>query len=156
METAARQRKIIPAPVIVALILIAGSLAHHFYGLPFLPHPGIAILIVATLCGLAALAIGIAGVREFHRKHTPTSPFKPTTTLVTSGVFSRTRNPMYLGFVLLALGIALGFNSLPLLVAAALLAALLQRLVIRPEEAFLAARFGAAFDDYRRRTRRWF
>ena len=64
----------------------------------------------ATVC-TAALAIGLAGVREFHRHQTPTSPFKPTTALVTSGVFGRTRNPMYLGLVLLVLAIAVSAGA---------------------------------------------
>ncbi len=62
---------------------------------------------------------------------------------------------MYLGFVVLTLGVAVAVNSLAFLLAAALLAALLQLAVITPEERFLSATYGEAFESYRSRTRRW-
>jgi protein-S-isoprenylcysteine O-methyltransferase Ste14 len=108
----------------------------------------------AAIC-LLAFSVGLAGVREFHRHRTPTSPFKPTTALVTSGVFRFTRNPMYLGFVMLTVGVAVALNSSAFLLAAAVMATLLQVAVIRPEERFLAMRYGSAFEEYIRGTRRW-
>jgi protein-S-isoprenylcysteine O-methyltransferase Ste14 len=108
----------------------------------------------AAIC-LLALAVGLSGVREFHRHRTPTNPFKPTTALVTSGVFRFTRNPMYLGFVILTVGVAIALNSIAFLVAAVLLATLLQVVVIKPEERFLASRYGNTFGEYLRNTRRW-
>ena len=155
MDRPTRPNKIVPAPLLVVLCLGGGWVGHHLHPVHVLPDLGIAAPILgATLCA-SALAIGLAGVREFHRHHTPTSPFKPTTALVTSGVFGRTRNPMYLGLVLLVLGVAIAVNSLAFLLAAALLGVLLQLAVIKPEERFMAARFGDAFGTYRSRTRRW-
>ena len=155
MDGAPRQKKIVPAPLLVVFCLGGGWLAHHFYPVRFLPDLGVAAAVLATLICVAALAIGLAGVREFHRHGTPTSPFKPTTAFVTSGVFRHTRNPMYLSFVMLTAGVAVAVNSLAFLLAAVLLAALLQRAVITPEERFLSATFGEAFEIYRSRTRRW-
>jgi protein-S-isoprenylcysteine O-methyltransferase Ste14 len=62
---------------------------------------------------------------------------------------------MYLGFVMLTLGIAVGLNSLAFVLAAGVLALLLQVAVIAPEERVLSATFGEAFESYRSRTRRW-
>jgi len=155
MDNALRQKKIVPAPLLVVFCLGGGWVAHHFHPVHFLPDLGIVAPILATIVCVTALAIGLTGVREFHRLHTPTSPFKPTTALVTTGIFSRTRNPMYLGFVVLTLGVAVALNSLAFLLAAALLAALLQLAVITPEERFLSATYGEAFESYRSRTRRW-
>src|SRR5512140_511564 len=98
MGSATRQKKIVPAPVLVVFCLGGAWLAHHFYPIRVLPDLGVAAPILATIVCAAALAIGLAGVHEFRRHNTPTSPFRPTTALVTSGVFRRTRNPMYLGF----------------------------------------------------------
>ncbi len=155
MDSAPRQKKIVPAPLLVVFCLGGGWLAHHFYPVPFLPDLGVAAPVLATGVCVAALAIGLAGVREFHRHGTPTSPFKPTTRFVTSGVFRHTRNPMYLGFVMLTVGVAVAVNSLAFLLAAVFLAALLQLAVITPEERFLSATFGEAFETYRSHTRRW-
>ncbi len=155
MGSATRQKRIVPAPLLVVFCLGGGWVAHHIHPVHFLPDLGIAAPILgATLCA-SALTIGLAGVREFHRHKTPTSPFKPTTALVTSGVFGRTRNPMYLGLVVLVLGVAIAVNSLAFLLAAVFLGVLLQLAVIRPEERFMTARFGEAFQTYRSRTRRW-
>lgn len=155
MDSAPRQQKIVPAPLLVVFCLGGGWVGHHFYPVHFLPNLGVAAPILATIVCVAALATGSAGVREFHRHGTHTSPFKPTITFVTSGVFRHTRNPMYLGLVMLTAGIAVAVNSLAFLLAAILLAALLQLAVIKPEERFLSARFGKAFETYRSQTRRW-
>jgi len=155
MDGAARHERIVPAPLIVLLCLGAGALAHHFFPIRFLPGPGVVAPVAGTLLCIGALVIGGSGVREFHRHHTPTNPFKPRTALVTTGVFRYTRNPMYLGFALLALGVAIALDSLAFLLAAVALTALLQVAVIRPEERSLRTSFGAAFDAYASRTRRW-
>ncbi len=85
------------------------------------------------------------------------NPTKPgsTSSIVTGGVYRVTRNPMYVGLALLLagfalyLGNALGFLTLPAVVL------YLGRFQIGPEERVLAAKFGAAYDDYRSRVRRW-
>lgn len=147
--------RVVPAPLVVAGCLGAGWLVHRVRPIRFLPDLGLWGPAAGAAIALAALAIGLAGVREFHRRGTPTSPFHPSTALVTSGVFRFTRNPMYLGLVLVGLGAAVAFNSAALLGASLVLALLLQAAVIRPEERILSARYGAAFEKYRSETRRW-
>jgi protein-S-isoprenylcysteine O-methyltransferase Ste14 len=154
MASAERQSRSVPAPLLVVFCLGAGWTAHHFYPRPFLPDLGVLAPALATLLCAAALLIGVAGVREFHRHNTPTSPYATATVLVTSGIFRYTRNPMYLGLVLLGLGLATATNALWLLVATVVLAALLDRAVINPEDRILSARFGDTYAEYARRTRR--
>ncbi len=155
MDSPERQRKVVPAPLLVLACLGAGWMVHRLRPAHFLPDLGIADPVVGAAICLVALAAGLAGVREFYRHGTPTSPLKPTTALVTSGVFHLTRNPMYLGFVGLGVGVAVALNSVAFLVSTFLLATLLQVAVIKPEERFLARRYGSAFEDYCRKTRRW-
>ncbi len=147
--------RVSPAPIVVIGCFGAGWLAHRLRPIRFLPDLGAGQWVAGAAIVLLALAVGLSGVREFHRRGTPTSPFERSTALVTSGVFRFTRNPMYLGFVLLAIGVAVALDAAAFRVAAVVLAALLEVLVIRPEERSLAEQFGAAFEDYRRRTRRW-
>ena len=82
-------------------------------------------------------------------------PGYPTKMLVVSGPFRRTRNPIYVGFLLIAVGLAVAFNAVAVLIAAFVGAVVLTVLVIRREEAYLEREFGDVYAGYMSRTRRW-
>jgi protein-S-isoprenylcysteine O-methyltransferase Ste14 len=131
-------------------------------GLMFALHaavPLVTLFVATRWIGLGPLAFGIAinlmADREFHRANTPVKPNLPTTTLVTNGVFGWTRNPMYLGFVFILLGIWMVFGSATPGVVVVMFAALMDGVYVPPEERKLAATFGDAWQAYQRRTRRW-
>ena len=106
---------------------------------------------------LAGGAIALAGLVEFRRARTTFNPLAPerASALVTTGVYRITRNPMYLGMLLVLaswgawLGNAVAWLCLPLFVA------VLNVLQIGPEERAMRQRFGAGFDRYAARVRRW-
>ncbi len=128
------------------------------WGLPLAFPPGwLTALMVAAGMALivAGLALVVAARRELARQAQPTDPGNPTTQLVTTGVFSVSRNPLYLGGVGLLVGIALAFNLPWLLVL--LLPALFacHTILILPEEKYLAATFGAEYARYRHSVPRW-
>lgn len=150
-----RQGRVVPTPLLVLACIGGGWVAHRLRPVRFLPDLGVGGPVVGAALVALGLVIGLAGVREFHRQGTPTSPYQAAKTLVRTGVFRFTRNPMYLGFVLLTMGVAIAFNSVAFLVSALLLVVLLQVAVIRPEERYLAKRYGADFEAYLRGTRRW-
>jgi protein-S-isoprenylcysteine O-methyltransferase Ste14 len=77
------------------------------------------------------------------------------TELNTSGPYSRTRNPLYLGNLLITLGLCLAAHDLALLIVVGVLFAVQYRAIIAAEEAFLRDRFGAGFDEYRRAVPRF-
>ena len=97
------------------------------------------------------------GFASFRRAKTTVNPMKPdsASSLVVSGIYDLTRNPMYLGFLVILVGWAfflsnaLGFIFLPLFVL------YMNRFQIEPEERALASVFGEAFASYRSRVRRW-
>ena len=89
------------------------------------------------------------------RANTRPEPSEPTATIVTYGPFRYSRNPIYLGFTLFYLGLALWRRSLPTLVLLPAVILLLRRGVIRREEAYLTRRFGPLYTDYQARVRRW-
>ena len=82
-------------------------------------------------------------------------PFSEATTLVTSGLYRFTRNPMYLGMVLCLLGVAVFLGSLSALIPVAAYAWIIDRRFIRNEEAFLQEIFGDEYLAYMKRVRRW-
>jgi protein-S-isoprenylcysteine O-methyltransferase Ste14 len=94
--------------------------------------------------------------RELARQGQPTDPGLATSKLVTTGVFSVSRNPLYLGGICLLAGIALVFNlpwSLVLLIPAIVAC---HYLLIAPEERYLTAKFDREYAQYAASVRRWF
>jgi protein-S-isoprenylcysteine O-methyltransferase Ste14 len=110
-------------------------------------------------CALAAtgLAVTLAGVLAFRRAQTTINPLHPETAarLVASGIYRRTRNPMYVGLLLALMGWAWYLAHPLAAVLPFVFAAYLTRFQIEPEERALAARFGEEFSAYRATTRRW-
>jgi protein-S-isoprenylcysteine O-methyltransferase Ste14 len=141
-------------PTTYLLIAIAALIVLHFL------FPIVRIIPpVWNLCGIIPLALGVTinliADRAFHKVDTTVKPFEESSTLITEGIFRISRNPMYLGFVLILIGIAVLARSLsPYLIVLAF-AILIDRVYITVEERMLAAKFGAEWERYRRRTRRW-
>ena len=112
---------------------------------------------VALAIALAGIGVALSGVIGFRRAKTTVNPLKPetTTSLVTSGVYRFTRNPMYVGLAMALLALAVFFSS-PAAVSGPLVFILyMTRFQIVPEERALSAMFGATYSTYRARVRRW-
>ena len=107
-----------------------------------------------TLLAVAVALMSWAGIAMLRAGTTP-NPTRPTTALVTHGPFRFTRNPMYLAWELVCVGIGLAANALWLIVMALPAARLTRRLIIDKEERYLEAKFGAEYLDYKARVRRW-
>jgi protein-S-isoprenylcysteine O-methyltransferase Ste14 len=146
----------IPPPLVALLCALA------MYGLArlvptwlwVLPYAGA----MAACTVVAGIAIAIAGVHAFRTHRTTVNPLHPekTTAVVTTGIYRHTRNPMYLGMLVVLLGIAIWLGSAvaPLMLPVFVL--YLTRFQIVPEERALLAKFGSQYVDYMLRVRRWF
>ena len=112
---------------------------------------------IAAAFFTVALIIGLPAVLGFHRAKTTVNPLKPeaSTALVTGGIYRWTRNPMYLAMLLLLVAWACIVSNWAALAILPLFVAYLNRFQIGPEERALQARFGAEFESYRRKVRRW-
>lgn len=144
---------IAPPPLIYLAGLGVGYLLHKFLPSRLLSRRW------ARLIGGGAIASGVmlagAGFTTMRRANTPPEPWEPTTAIVTSGPFRYTRNPIYLSFTLLYAGIAAARNSLTMLLPLPIVLLLVQRGVIKREEAYLARKFGDDYVQYKNRVRRW-
>ncbi|MEJ7683307.1 MAG: isoprenylcysteine carboxylmethyltransferase family protein [Segetibacter sp.] len=80
---------------------------------------------------------------------------KPATSLVTSGIYSRSRNPTYLSLLLLYTGIALLFGNWWTIILVPVLAAIITLFIIKPEERYLERAFGKDYLEYKAKVRRW-
>ena len=82
-------------------------------------------------------------------------PFNPSTRIVAHGLYRFTRNPMYIGFALWTLGLAILVDSAWMLLAGPIGLVLIDRIVITREERYLERKFGKEYLNYKRRVRRW-
>lgn len=144
----------IPPPVI-ALALAALMWAVSGYRPP-LGIPAGLRLPLAVVIALAGVAFDVLGLLAFRRSRTTINPLRPdrAAALVTGGIYRITRNPMYVGLVLLLLAWAVHLDGAWALVGPVLFVVVITRLQIVPEERVLRARF-AEFDAYAARVRRW-
>ena len=114
------------------------------------PLPGFGAAILGE--GLALIAWTLFAML---RAGTDPRPDKPDAAFVIDGPFRFSRNPIYLGFLIVVAGMALRWGDLWGWVAVGASQIMLDRLVIAREEPYLARRFGAAYENYRSRVRRW-
>lgn len=122
-----------------------------------IPLPDPARVLLAALCLAVGLFCGALGLRELHVRGTTPDPRYPqrAAVLVTTGIYRYTRNPMYLGMAVVLAAWALWLGNWAALLGPAVFVFHVSRFQVISEERALAARFGAAYEAYRRSVRRW-
>jgi protein-S-isoprenylcysteine O-methyltransferase Ste14 len=141
-------------PPLVYLGAIALGLLLHFTW-PVRLVPPVASVPLGATAVLAAVALFVYSVRTFRRAGTPVPGNRPTTAIVRTGPYRYSRNPIYLAFSLLQIGIAFWLNSPWLLVTLVPAVALMSFVVIPREEQYLESRFPSDYLPYRDSVRRW-
>jgi protein-S-isoprenylcysteine O-methyltransferase Ste14 len=150
---AANRGALRPPIIYLAAILIGLGLDFVF---PLRWMPARAAAWVGVTLVLISIALFLGATRRFKAAGTPVPGNLPTTTIVQSGPYRFTRNPIYLAFSLFALGVACWVNSIWLLVTLAAAVSVMNFVVIRREERYLERRFGAEYVGYKAHVRRWF
>jgi protein-S-isoprenylcysteine O-methyltransferase Ste14 len=112
---------------------------------------------MAVLVASVGFSLDVVSILRFLAARTTVNPLTPgkSERLVTDGLYRHTRNPMYVGLLLILCGLALYLGNPVALAAPAVFVAYITRFQIIPEERMLAAKFGADYDDYRAAVRRW-
>jgi protein-S-isoprenylcysteine O-methyltransferase Ste14 len=145
----------IPPPLVaigVALLMWLASWVVGPFEMPYV------LRVIATLAFVVVgLGFDLAGLVSFVRAKTTVNPIKPasTSSLVITGIYRVTRNPMYLGLLLVLLGWATFLANGVAFLLAPLFVLYINRFQIDPEERVLSAKFGAEFSAYQGRVRRW-
>ena len=144
--------KIHPPVLTVIHIAIAyvakWSIPIHFVVPNILRNIGFSFVIIGFLLGVGAFL-------EFRKAHTTILPHGSVSSIVTSGVYRFSRNPIYLGFLLMVIGLPLNSGTYWSILIALLFIASMNRLVIEREEAYLEKKFGDVYTSYKSRVRRW-
>jgi protein-S-isoprenylcysteine O-methyltransferase Ste14 len=144
-----------PPLLIVAVVAIAW-LAGRVYPLPW---PGLndwPARLVGYGLGAAGIALVAWSIVTLYRAGTTVRPGQSAERLVTDGPFRWRRNPIYMGDVLILLGLAELTHNIWFVILTPVFALAVFKLAILPEERHLEERFGQAYSDYKERTRRWF
>lgn len=144
---------IVRPPLVYLATIVTGSMLEFAWPTAFLPH-GFATPLGSALV-VAAVVLFFYSVGKFRAAGTPVPGNQPTTTIVRTGPYGFSRNPIYVAFSLLQLGIAAWFNSLWLMATLVAAIALMATVVIPREEGYLESRFGTEYLDYKSRVRRW-
>lgn len=144
---------IAPPPLIFLSGLLIGGIVTYFYPFPMLPG-GLAVILgnLLFLSGVAVIAIIYL---QMKRAKTNIEPWKPTTKILDTGFYGISRNPIYLGMILIYLGISCFFNSIWFLPFLPIVLLVIHYGVILREEKYLESKFGEDYLDYKKRVRRW-
>lgn len=139
--------------------ILFGFTLDHLLRLPLqISIIGMSHWISAVIAGsliLVGIAMFATSVGVFSRAGTPLPTNQPARALVTSGIYRWTRNPIYLAFFLVYVGIGIAVRSPWILLLTLPLAVTIRWGVVAREEAYLERRFGDTYRDYKARVRRW-
>ena len=140
-------------PVVALMFIVLAYLLGRFFHLslaapPIVRYTGLAMTFMGFLLGIGAFI-------EFRKAHTTLDPHGSAKQLVTSGIYRFTRNPIYLGFLLMVIGLPLNSGLYWGIVLAPFYVLMMYRLIIQHEEAYLTRKFGKTYSSYTSRVRRW-
>jgi protein-S-isoprenylcysteine O-methyltransferase Ste14 len=140
-------------PLVALASLLSGAVLTVAWPLPFVP-PALRLPVGGLLVAMAGALFGYS-TRQFRMAGTPVPGNKPTTAIVRTGPYRFSRNPIYLAFFALHLGLAIWGNSLWLVAMLIATVAIIAGVVVLREERYLTARFGAEYLEYKASVRRW-
>jgi protein-S-isoprenylcysteine O-methyltransferase Ste14 len=122
---------------------------------PGLASPNALALTVGLIFVAIGLALAVFSARAFRFAGTAVVPGQPATALVTVGPYKVTRNPIYIGSVLVYFGLSIVLTSVWILFLLIPVLMILQTGIVKPEEAYLEQKFGDAYRQYKARVPRW-
>lgn len=139
-------------PIVFLSAILLGIVLNHAWPLPFVPSTLGLLGPFVTLC---AVLLFVLSLREFRAAGTSVRGTERTTTIVRAGPYRFSRNPIYLSFILLALGLSVWLNDLWLLVTLVPAVGFIAAVVIPREERFLERNFHDQYSTYKATVRRW-
>jgi protein-S-isoprenylcysteine O-methyltransferase Ste14 len=146
---------IAPPPVLLAVALALAFLLDAVIPISFVSGRRTVIRLVGAMLIAAGVALSAAVVQAFRAAKTPVSPGRPTTRMVRTGPYRYSRNPDYIGQMLVYIGATLVANTWwPIFLAPFVLVAI-QRGVVNREERYLEGKFGGEYRHYTDRVPRW-
>lgn len=147
---------IAPPPLILLGGLLLGGIIHLFYPLYIFSAE---YLIYSRIAGVLLIVFGLGIILTAHLKmkkaRTNIEPWKPTNAILSDGIYSYSRNPVYLAMGFIFCGVGLIFNSVWFAPALVLVLIIIHFGVILREEKYLERKFGEEYSSYKKQARRW-
>jgi protein-S-isoprenylcysteine O-methyltransferase Ste14 len=150
-----RARVTIPPPVTLIVSIVVGLSLHQVFPVAVMSASLPVRLLIAAPLLLGYGVVTALAIRMMLARNTAVAPHQSTTTLISEGPFSLTRNPLYLSVLLLFAGIALLLNEVWMLCLIPVMFVALDRGAVIHEEEYLERKFGDQYLNYKRRVRRW-
>ena len=140
-------------PFLFATAIAAGIVLHLAWPWSFMPRA--VRWPIGVMLSMAGVALFVAAIRAFDTAGTPVPGNRSTTAVVRSGPYRFSRNPIYVAFALIQLGVAASFGSWWLLATLAVSIVVIATRIVPREERYLEARFGSIYRAYKSSVRRW-
>jgi protein-S-isoprenylcysteine O-methyltransferase Ste14 len=140
-------------PVVALMFIVIAYFLGRFVPFPFSAPPILRYIGLAMT--FAGFLLGIGAFVEFRKARTTLDPHGSAKQLVTSGIYRFTRNPIYLGFLLMVIGLPLNSGLYWGVVLAPFYVFMMNRLIIQYEEEYLERKFAKTYTSYTSRVRRW-
>ena len=145
----------VPPPLIFLGLVLIGPVLDRLLGIAPLNLGRPATIALSLSLVAAGLGVVLAAIRRFSSAGTRVEPWAPSSAIVRDGIYRFSRNPMYVGMALVMLGLALVLGSPSSLAMVVVATLIVDRFVIRREEAYLEGKFGGEYLAYRNQVRRW-
>lgn len=140
-------------PIVALMFIVIAYFLGRFIFIPFVVP--MILRNVGFAMSFAGFLLGIGAFIEFRKAHTTLDPHGSAKQLVLSGIYRFTRNPIYLGFLLMVIGLPLNSGLYWGIVMAPFYMVTMNRLVIEREETYLEKKFKDQYASYKSRVRRW-
>lgn len=142
-----------PPPLVFVILLSLGYITDHYWPLPLSTSPWLNSL--AALFIGSGISVALSAVWTLHRANTNIEPWQPTHLIVTSGIFSYSRNPIYLALFASSVGVSLWVNSYWLLLSDCIALYIVFHIAVKKEEHYLINKFPKSYQHYKQKVRRW-
>ena len=141
-------------PLLLFLVVIGAAYGIH-YVYPMGLGGASELKYVGGLVIILGIGVIVMASLNFKRAKTTIEPWKPSTAIISTGIYRYSRNPIYLALCLIQMGIGLALNNFWILIAVLVYALLLYHMAIKKEEAYLESKFGEEYTAYKNKVRRW-
>lgn len=142
--------------VILLVVFVGGTLVEYFFFWDFkFQAPFYISIVPGVVITLLGFRLIVSSKSALDKEKQPSQPNRPTTVIIITGIYGKTRNPTYLGCTLLVLGLGITFNFIAWIVGAFIAGILMHFLLILPEEKYLMAKFPTEYAEYTKKVRRW-